>query len=309
MKSILDLALEQLDTDGPVSHGALHLFPLTGGPHTEDGLLLLGEAMQAGIVEAVEVDDEGSVPYVRVINKGDRSVLILDGDELIGARQNRVANSSVLLPAETEVILPVSCVERGRWSRSTAAFLSGDSSPHTALRRLNSRVVRESLIRGRGHVGDQNAVWEEVDHFADAYEAPSPTRALQDSRSQLSGLTREFLELSEGLPSGTRGIAIFVGSRPIAVEVLPGPRCFTRAVGKLLSGYAFAAIEAGRTGVSAATPGAAHARTLLEAMARADREEHPGVGDGRDVRLRSTGVIGHALVTEKGLMHAVAFAD
>ena len=36
-----------------------------------------------------EVDDEGSVPELRVANLGDRPLLLLDGEQLVGAKQNR----------------------------------------------------------------------------------------------------------------------------------------------------------------------------------------------------------------------------
>jgi hypothetical protein len=38
-----------------------------------------------------------------------------DGEQLVGAKQNRILNMTVLVAAETEVTIPVSCVERGRW--------------------------------------------------------------------------------------------------------------------------------------------------------------------------------------------------
>ena len=67
-----------------------------------------------------------------MVKEGTLRVLILEGDELIGARQNRVANSSVLVPAGSEIILPVLCVERGRWSYRSLAFSPATGSPHLA---------------------------------------------------------------------------------------------------------------------------------------------------------------------------------
>jgi len=77
-----------------------------------------------------ELREAGSVPELRVVKEGTLRVLILEGDELIGARQNRVANSSVLVPAGSEIILPVLCVERGRWSYRSLAFSPATGSPH-----------------------------------------------------------------------------------------------------------------------------------------------------------------------------------
>ena len=41
-----------------------------------------------------EVSEGGSVPELRVVNKGDARILVLDGEELRGAKQNRVLNTT-----------------------------------------------------------------------------------------------------------------------------------------------------------------------------------------------------------------------
>lgn len=66
-------------------------------------------------VRTTEVDDEGSVPELRVANLGDLPLLLLDGEQLVGAKQNRILNMTVLVAAHSEVTIPVSCVEQGRW--------------------------------------------------------------------------------------------------------------------------------------------------------------------------------------------------
>lgn len=40
------------------------------------------------------------------------TVLILDGEEILGAKQNRMVNATILIAAHTKVKVPVSCVER-----------------------------------------------------------------------------------------------------------------------------------------------------------------------------------------------------
>ena len=38
------------------------------------------------------------------------------GEQLAGGKQNRVLNASILVPAKSELPIPVTCVERGRWA-------------------------------------------------------------------------------------------------------------------------------------------------------------------------------------------------
>ena len=54
--------------------------------------------------------------------RGDIRVLFLEGEELVGAKQNRILNTSVLLPARSKIKIPVSCVERGRWAYKSKHF-------------------------------------------------------------------------------------------------------------------------------------------------------------------------------------------
>ena len=305
MNEALMKTLEELEMREPVFDGALHLFPLCSATSAKEDLFLLQDALQAGTLHVEELSESGSVPDLWVVNEGLWPVLNLEGEELIGAKQNRVVNSTVLVPAQSQLVLPVSCVERGRWSYRSRAFTAGNCSPHLSLRRLKARSVHNSLKHGRGHRSDQGAVWNEVDRKARLHEVPSPTHALQDSQSHLSEKLNAFEKLAYEFPEGTCGVAVSLGERPALLEVLADPRYFARVSRKLLSGYAFEAVGlGGRT----CAPKPSAVRKLIEAAAKAPHEEHPAVGAGRDVRFEEDGISGHALLAEGGVLHAAAFA-
>ena len=48
----------------------------------------------------------------------------MDGEELLGAKQNRIVNLTILVAANSELTIPVSCVEAGRWRARSRAFTS-----------------------------------------------------------------------------------------------------------------------------------------------------------------------------------------
>ncbi len=77
-----------------------------------------------------EVSDAGSVPYLQAVNMGPWPVLIFDGEELVGAKQNRIVNTTILVGVG-KAVLPVSC-ENGRWSRRRG-FLPPGPTPATRL--------------------------------------------------------------------------------------------------------------------------------------------------------------------------------
>lgn len=306
MNDVLGRTLATVELGVPVSHGPLHLFPLLNGTSPAEGeVAFFDEALKAGTVQVEELGEGGSVPELRLVNGGASPVLILEGDELIGAKQNRTVNSTVLVAAHSELVLPVSCVERGRWSRRSRTFSSGDATPHPSLRHLKSRSVHNSLRRGRGHRSDQGAVWREVDRLASVHESPSPTDALQDTRANLSERLGAFEDLSERLPEGARGVVVALGGKPVLLEVLAGPRSFAKVFRKLLAGYALEALEHAGGGEG---PDPSLARSFVSDVAAARQERHEAVGEGEDVRFEAERASGYALVADGRVLHAAAFA-
>ena len=81
----------------PIRHQALAVFPLFSVPDGAVDYLLSDEAIHAGSVTVEEISEGGSVPNLLVTNQGDSRVLFLEGEELRGAKQNRVLNTSVLI--------------------------------------------------------------------------------------------------------------------------------------------------------------------------------------------------------------------
>ncbi|MHC4673381.1 MAG: ARPP-1 family domain-containing protein [Planctomycetota bacterium] len=79
----------------------------------KDGLeyLTLDEALETGEFEVTEIDGEGDVPKLTVKNRLGKMVFLMAGEELIGAKQNRILDVSLMVDANKEVKIPVSCVE------------------------------------------------------------------------------------------------------------------------------------------------------------------------------------------------------
>ena len=91
------------------------MIPLFSSVDHTPQYLSLGEAMGKGLLTVTEVSQSGAVPELKVVNKGDLPVLLLDGEELAGAKQNRVLNTTILVIEKSETIIPVSWTEQGRW--------------------------------------------------------------------------------------------------------------------------------------------------------------------------------------------------
>ena len=77
--------------------------------------MLLGTAIEREEAVVEEVDEDGEVANLSVSNRATRPILIPEGEILVGAKQNRVVNVSVLVASGSTFTLPDSCVEQGRW--------------------------------------------------------------------------------------------------------------------------------------------------------------------------------------------------
>ena len=101
------------------------------GPKSPD-YLTMEDAINSRLLIIGEKNSGGSVPELIAQNLADIPVLLLDGEEVIGAKQNRILNASILLAPKSTTVIPVSCVEAHRWSYTTENF--GHSDAYLKLR-------------------------------------------------------------------------------------------------------------------------------------------------------------------------------
>jgi hypothetical protein len=138
------------------------LFPLLSEYSFALEYMLLDEALGAGLVEVTEVDNQGAVPNLKVHNKSPRIVLILDGEELVGAKQNRIVNTTILVAGNATVIIPVSCVEQGRWAYKTTRFYSEERMMPSRMRAMKAQQVQQSVRAHGEYRADQSAIWHDI---------------------------------------------------------------------------------------------------------------------------------------------------
>src|SRR5688500_17696649 len=161
--------------------GGLTLLPLFGRREVPS-YVLAEQALAEGVLRLEEMGD-GSVPNVVAHNMGKSPVLLVDGEHLEGAKQNRIINVSVLLAPMSKTVLPVSCVEQGRWHYSAAPTFA--SSPHHTYSRLRGKQAFETVAAarsGRERRADQGMVWDDVaSKHQEAGVVASPSGAMRDA--------------------------------------------------------------------------------------------------------------------------------
>lgn len=283
------------------SHG-LTLVPLFGAA-TAPAHLLASEAIAQDLLTISELDQE-TVPQLIANNLAELPVLLLDGEHLVGAKQNRIMNTAALIAAGSKTLLPVSCVEAGRWHYEESEDFGASASVHSysRLRGRNKADVADSLRSGSARHVDQQAVWDEVDDLHVALGVESPHGAMADafdaSRGTLDAIASE---LSEPEPSQT-GVIACVGGRPIALDLFDRPETLQKLWQRLIAGYAMDAITH-----DVVTPEEQDVKGFIADATTAEATEHEGIGLGTDVVITGDNTVGSALTWEGGVVHLAVF--
>jgi hypothetical protein len=273
-------AFPEIRVGEPTSHGALTVFPLFAETGGRVDYLLADEAIGAGTVTVAEVGDSGSVPTLVVENTGDTAVLFLEGEELRGAKQNRVLNTSVLVAPKSRATIPVSCVEQGRWRFTSRHFGSAGSHASSKLRHVLKRSVGRSTGAGHGHLSDQGEVWKEVSRQMSSLGSDSQTLAMGDTYSAHND---QLAEYRASLPcgEGAVGMAAAVGGRVVSVDLFDKPLTCGKVWHRLLTGLVMDALEASP---DEARPGREAVQEILGTLCNAPWRQTQAVGAGEEYR-------------------------
>jgi hypothetical protein len=282
-----------------VTHGALSVVPLVTSAAAEPGWLTLAEAGARATI--TEVSENGSVPDLKIANATHQPLLLLDGEELVGARQNRILNTSVLVPARSELTIPVSCVEAGRWDYRGRHLVPGGASLYASIRRKKADWVSRSIRHGRGHVSDQSGIWEDLADKSARHGVASPTGAMRDFYCQHDDqIAAARAALAPVV--GQIGALVYVSGEWLGGDVLASPGLFATAWARLCPGYVAEAIGARGTRLPRPRPSA-----LLRRIERCPIELVQAIGLGREYRLMGPRATGAVLVAEERVAHLTVF--
>ena len=263
---------------------------------------LLMDAIAAKDAQVEEGSEGGEVPFLGVENKGGTPILIPEGEILIGAKQNRVVNLTVLVAAHTTFKLPVSCVERGRWHYRSREFEPA-AFAHPKLRDLKVRSAQQNRRTMGLAMADQGQVWDEVDlHLSDMAVA-SPTRDFFES---LDGAEESLQGFRNGivLPEEACGFIVARSGWIVGLDLFDSAETMGKLWRRMSDAYF---LEAARL------RGERHGVTRESATAFLDRvvdrleasESQPDLGV--ELEVVDEGISGSALFYEGAVCHLSAF--
>lgn len=281
----------------------LVVFPLQAPQNGVMPFITLDEGIAAGAVIVSEISASGSVPELLVANRGDAAVLLVDGEQLVGAKQNRVLNTSVLVQGKTEIKIPVSCTEQGRWSYQSAHFGSSKYIMAASSRALKSQSVSASLRRGRSYTSDQAMVWRQVEQLQEKGGVASPTSAMNDVFNAYDRRLEDCLAHFTS-QSGQQGLLVLHNGRVAGLDLVSRPEVYARLHQKFVRSYLLEPLMETTIEPQDAQRAREQARTFLGEIVDAGEEKFQSVGYGWDFRLRANGLAGNALVADEHVIHA-----
>jgi len=285
MKTIPATGALPFELGEPRSFRALTLVPLF--PAREPLLEYVGldEAIARGLTVS-EIGEEGVVGALAVTNPLPEPVLLYEGEELVGAKQNRIVERTLLVAAGATLKTPVTCVEQGRWAQGGALR----PAPHAAYPELR-----------RAKLAGQQAAWTAIAAKQRRLKARSATGAAAALYESHRPALDEYLAV---LPraAGQAGAVAVIGGRLACLDYVSRPDVFAGLYSKLLRGYALDALEEGPERLLSRT---ALGRFLgeLELAARAIR---PALGLGEEGVL-SGYAVGAELVVGGEVVALTAF--
>ena len=289
---------------GSQTHLNLTLFPLIGDGEAASGYLLLDEALDRRLVRVTEVSRDGSIPEIALENTSAESVLLVDGDELVGAKQNRVLNLSILVAGGKRLIIPVSCVEQRRWAYRSSQFRAAKRTLFSRARARKAQSVSDALRTRGDRRANQSQVWACVAEKADHLGVQSETLAMSDIYVDRAAQLDAFVRAFRPVPA-QRGAVVAVGGKVVGVELFDAASAFSRYLEKLVRAYALDAIE--RAPAELPAPPERDARAFLDLVAATHGERFKALGEGEDIRLTGQSIAGGALAAGGRLVHLAAF--
>lgn len=304
METIRDLGIGT-----PQTAANLIMVPLSGNPPAALEYILVDEALSNKEVLVEEVSEGGTVPEIRVTNFSEKTVLVVDGTELVGAKQNRIVNASFLIPPKSVTKIPVSCVEQGRWGYRGKTFQRSVHHAAHSIRKANVMHHKETLKAKQGYRSDQGRVWEHVACMSHAMDAPTATGAMHDVYEQKKSSFEE-LEKKIRPVRGQTGAAFLVGGSFAGLDLFDRPATLENLFPKLLSAVAVEAMMAGKTGKGSSRTDQSpveKVRRVLDEIASSFFEKFDPVGVGEDWRYEGKLSLGKALYFNGDLIHFSAF--
>ena len=292
--------LERASVGAPLTRVGISLIPVY--LHGDNPPALSADTSAVSVTEA----PNANVPTLTVTNAANLPTLVTEGEVLRGGQQDRVVNTSVLIPAGADIELPVSCVEHGRWGGGRA-FSRSTQFASRRVRRAKNATVANSVRQTGTRRSDQGLVWSAVAFELDRLNLRSDTGsflATEDFGGVDTRLDQARAEVAAlGPLPGQRGVVVAHGSRIVSCDLFASTELLAAQWSGLVNAWFLDAPEVdGRQ-----RPGLRAALRFVRRLGTTPGESTPAVGLGREVHIRTPRFCAQVLLADDAVVHASAF--
>jgi hypothetical protein len=303
MDNVLSSIFDGITTFDPQNYKNMTVVGLDIPENRNIDLMSLKIGFDLGLVEICEVDEKGSVNEVKVINKAVTPLLILDGEEIIGSKQNRIVNSTIIIEAKSEKIIPVSCTEAGRWEYNTSKFHYSKHMASSNVRKNKLHSVSNSLRLNNKFNSNQSEVWNNISQTEEKLNVHSQTGALNDAYKNKS-LDLEEYSNSFKIHDKQNGFIVYINGRLVGMEMIYNNRRYNEYHDKLLESYIIDAISKSNDEYE---NDKIKDDEFIEEIKKSECESFDSVGLGVDYRLENENISGSAVLFKDALINASFF--
>lgn len=304
MEEIIKRHIEGVQFGEIQVHKHVAVIPVISANGSGPDYVTMKEAMEGHLLMVMELTEGGTVPELKVLNKAEKPVLLLDGEELAGAKQNRVLNTTILLREKSETVIPVSCTEHGRWFYSSSYFEESGHIMSAKLRRVKNESVAVNLKTACSFRSDQGAVWDEIALQARMNKVSPVTGAMRDVLEAKQEDLDAFLERFPVIPH-QNGLLVMVNGEVVGLDTISSAPAFGALHPKLIRSYVMDALtEKPARGKDASRE---KADDFLTKILQCGEHIFDSVGYGRDYRYEGKKIVGSALIHESTVIHMAFF--
>src|SRR3989344_3445270 len=259
------------------------VLPLIGKSSNLD-YLVFSDALNSGL----SVRETGDVSTLHFTNKTGNEVLILQGEYVMGGKQNRMVATNVCMSKNFDGPVPVRCVEHFRWQ--------GDVG--TRFRSVDTIATKKVAFAAA--IGQQE-VWDEVADLAQEHCVSAPTFDMGEVFQQKKSDTGEYSSRFNYI-NGSVGVVALInsGSRKIVgVDIFDKARTMEKHFNKIIQSYSLDAIHQGNN----AEVNERRIADFIDNIENCSFVERKAVSLGRDYKIEGDKIECFALVYDDNALY------
>ena len=198
----------------PVEKKNITTFFLSSIEKNNNKYLSLSEAMDKNQVQISEVNKKGLLTKLSVSNKSSDNIIILNGELIIGTqiRQDRIVDSTVLIPGYATVLINTFCGEQYRWSPRLSNKISTSESLYFSSGRANNAADINTKL------SKQCRIWSEISEKISDFNIKSFTNSVDQIYKKKRVNVEEIVNFFK-IPSEAVGVALGINNQLVNIDI------------------------------------------------------------------------------------------